>query len=88
MIAFFIATSTFIVISWIIFFYGAFTKKLKSTMYGFLSISYIAHALSCKIIGIPWIFYFIMSAIFFLLFSFNKKLENKKLEDDINKKEN
>lgn len=86
-ITFFFATTVFIVITWIMFFYGIITKKKKSTIYGFLALSYIAHALACEIISLPYLFYFTFSVIFLVLFSIYKKSENKIEGSDINKKE-
>lgn len=85
-LTFFFATTVFIVITWIMFFYGIITKKIKkSTMYGFLAVSYISHALACEIITAPYLFYFSFSVFFLILFSIYKKIENK--ENNINKKE-
>ena len=85
---FFISTSFFLVISWIVFIYGLLTSKvLKSTRYGILAVAYVSHALSTKILGISWIFYFIFSLFFLLIYTINKKMENNLLESDINKKQ-
>lgn len=87
-LTFFFTTTIFIIITWIMFFYGIITKyeKIrKSTIYGFLAVSYIAHALACEIISLTYLFYFTFSIIFLVIFSINKRLENK--ENNINKKE-
>jgi len=87
-VTFILATTTFVAIAWIIFLFGLITKRVKvSTMYGYLSISYISHALACQMGNLPWLFYFIFSVIFLLIYSYNKKVENNQSENDINKKE-
>lgn len=88
MMTFFYATALFMFITWGMFLFYLFTKKMKrSTVYGYLALSYIAHALSSQMLNFPWMFYFIFSIIFLLIFSINKKIENKLLENDINEKE-
>jgi pilus assembly protein TadC len=90
MITFFFATVLFMFITWGLFLYRVISKEKrvrKSTVYGFLAVSYISHSLACQMLSLPWVFYFVFSLIFLLIFSLNKKLENKLAENDINKKE-
>lgn len=89
MMAFYLATAVFMVITWFTFFIGLITKRYsRSTVYGLLAISYVSHSLACNIMGLPWLFYLGFSAFFLLLHRLNKKLENNLAENDIKKKEN
>lgn len=79
---------SFVIISWLIYIYGVFIKKIKkSTVYGILSISYILHSLSCRMLEIPYGLFFFFSIVFLFFYSLNRYSENISMEGDINKKE-
>lgn len=89
MITFYLATIAFMFITWILFLYGFISKKVnKSTMYGFLAISYLSYALSSQMMDRSWWLSLILSVVFMTAYSSYKKIENIQSENDIKKKEN
>ncbi len=88
MITFYLATIVFMFITWILFLYGSISKKInRSTMYGFLAISYLSYALSSQMMGKSWWLSLLLSIVFMITYSTYKKIENIRSENDINKKE-
>ena len=80
---FLLATMIFIIFSWIYVAYCYLKKRKLSNAYGLLAISYITHAVSLQIVGIPSLFYVIFSVIWIVFHSIYRKAE----KNQINKNE-
>lgn len=77
MITFYLLTSLFVFISWIIFLVSVLSNKVsKSKSYGIMAVAYVSHALSSQMIGLSYVFYLVFSIIFMLIHIMFKKKEN------------
>ena len=77
MVAFFLITSLLLLISWVIFLIGLFTKRVaRSKMYGIMAVTYVAHALSCQMMGLPYVFFLVFSIFCMAFHILYKKIEN------------
>lgn len=80
---FLLATMVFIIFSWIYVAYCYLKKRKLSNAYGVLAISYITHAVSLQLVGMPSVFYIGFSIIWIIFHSIYRKVE----KNQINKNE-
>lgn len=72
---------------WVFTSYSYFKKKRMSVAYGYLSVTYILHALVLTFLDLPNGFYIGFSLLWLGFHAIFRKLENISDKNDINKKE-
>ena len=81
-VVFLLITMLSIIVSWIYVAYCYIRKKKLSNAYGILVITYIIHAVSLQILGLPSGFYIGFSILWLFFHTVFRKIEKNKNEKD------
>lgn len=81
-LVFLLITTLSIIFSWIYVIYCYIRKKNLSNAYGILAITYITHALSLQVLGLPSGFYIGFSILWIFFHTIFRKTEKNKSEKD------